>query len=419
MVSDTANQAQQAAHRLATSADVVVVGGGLGGLCASILLAKAGHSVILIERKTYPFHRVCGEYISLESWAFLERLGIPLSDLKLPILKRLRVSSPAGRAVSSKLPLGGFGISRYLLDYALAQLAQDAGVTLLTYTTVEAVTPDPDNADRYWIDLNKGPRIQTRFVIGAFGKRSNLDMAWKRPFVMAAEKAEDQSEKRLNKFGQTDHRAGKGNPYHNYIGVKWHLRADLPKDIIELHNFSNGYAGISAIEGEKYCFCYLTTAANLRLADNSIDQMEHDILSRNPILKRYLNDFPKVWERPQVISQISFADKNSLENGVWMLGDAAGMITPLCGNGMSMAMHSAAIAAPLISAALKGNMPRTEAESTYQQLWKAQFGRRVWVGRQIQASFGHPILTEAVVAAFKLMPWAIKPLIGLTHGKPF
>ena len=56
--------------------DVAIVGGGLAGLSLSILLAKAGYKVILFEKEKYPFHKVCGEYISLESWNFIERLGI-------------------------------------------------------------------------------------------------------------------------------------------------------------------------------------------------------------------------------------------------------------------------------------------------------------------------------------------------------
>src|SRR5687767_13939717 len=92
--------------------DVGIIGGGLAGLSASIVLAKAGYSVILFEKETYPFHKVCGEYISLESWDFLISLGLQLDSLNPPLINNLLLTSPDGSLLKQKLPLGGFGISR-------------------------------------------------------------------------------------------------------------------------------------------------------------------------------------------------------------------------------------------------------------------------------------------------------------------
>src|SRR5947207_14254293 len=103
--------------------DVAIIGGGLAGLALSIQCAKTGYRTILFEKEKYPFHRVCGEYISFESWNFLQELGIPLSDLSLPLIRRLQVSAPNGNFLEHPLPLGGFGISRYYLDDLLHQVA--------------------------------------------------------------------------------------------------------------------------------------------------------------------------------------------------------------------------------------------------------------------------------------------------------
>src|SRR3954469_23020826 len=108
--------------------DAAIVGGGLAGLAAGIRLARLGHSVVLFEKEKYPFHKVCGEYISLESWNFLEQLGLPLSKMNLPMIKKLIVSSPGGKIIESNLDLGGFGISRYLLDFELSKIARQNGV---------------------------------------------------------------------------------------------------------------------------------------------------------------------------------------------------------------------------------------------------------------------------------------------------
>ncbi|MCW3086897.1 MAG: NAD(P)/FAD-dependent oxidoreductase, partial [Sediminibacterium sp.] len=64
--------------------EIAIIGGGLAGLTLAIQGADAGYKVILFEKETYPFHKVCGEYISMESWDFLQRCGVPLGDWSLP-----------------------------------------------------------------------------------------------------------------------------------------------------------------------------------------------------------------------------------------------------------------------------------------------------------------------------------------------
>src|SRR5438067_9176688 len=108
--------------------DVAIIGGGLAGLAAAIQLRKKGYSVIVFEKEKYPFHKVCGEYISLESWNFIEQLGLPLSKMNLPIIKKLIVTAPNGKKIESGLDLGGFGISRYLIDNELYKIAKESGV---------------------------------------------------------------------------------------------------------------------------------------------------------------------------------------------------------------------------------------------------------------------------------------------------
>src|SRR5580698_1868224 len=110
--------------------DAIIAGGGLAGLALSIQLARSGYAVALLEKEAYPYHKVCGEYVSLESWNFLEELGLPLSDWNLPIIRQLLVSAPDGNSITHQLPLGGFGISRYRLDSAMAAIARSEGVEL-------------------------------------------------------------------------------------------------------------------------------------------------------------------------------------------------------------------------------------------------------------------------------------------------
>ena len=79
----------------------------MAGLSAAILLGRQGHRVVLFEKERYPFHKVCGEYISLESLEFLISLGIPVEEWNLPFITRLSVTSPDGTELNQQLPLGG------------------------------------------------------------------------------------------------------------------------------------------------------------------------------------------------------------------------------------------------------------------------------------------------------------------------
>ncbi|MCH5683888.1 NAD(P)-binding protein [Niabella sp. W65] len=104
--------------------DIGIAGGGLAGVTAAIQLRKKGYAVALWEKNKYPFHRVCGEYISKESWNYLQSCGIDLPALELPEINKLEVSAPNGALLKSRLDLGGFGISRYRLDYLLYEEAK-------------------------------------------------------------------------------------------------------------------------------------------------------------------------------------------------------------------------------------------------------------------------------------------------------
>src|SRR6187551_3929869 len=125
--------------------DVAIVGGGLAGLALSIQCGDAGFKTILFEKENYPFHKVCGEYVSLESLPFLKKLGLPVEELNLPFIKKLQLTDVKGKMFEFDLPLGGFGISRYKLDNALYEIAQLKSVTALTNTKVTDIIFEGNN----------------------------------------------------------------------------------------------------------------------------------------------------------------------------------------------------------------------------------------------------------------------------------
>jgi len=372
--------------------DLAIVGGGLAGLALSIQIAKAGHTVILFEKEQYPFHRVCGEYISLESWDFLGSLGTDLASMNISKIKKIRVSDVHGNFFEQALPLGGFGISRYKLDHLLAGIARHSGVIVFEQTRVNDIR---FSNDVFMVESSQG-NFKAKVAAASFGKRSNLDIKWKRPFILA-----------------------KKNKLNNYIGIKYHVRYNFPVDLIALHNFKKGYCGISKVEDDRYCLCYLTNADNLQNSGNDIKKMEKTILSSNPHLKKIFEECEMLMDEPVIISQISFDKKNSVEDHVLMVGDAAGMITPLCGNGMSMALHASKIAAEQIKNFLKGTISRESMEKKYSSKWNELFAARLRTGRMLQRLFDTQWLTTFMIRLGKSFPGLIRALIKKTHGKSF
>ncbi|MCG9880348.1 MAG: tryptophan 7-halogenase [Bacteroidia bacterium] len=372
--------------------DAAIIGGGLGGLTLAIKLAQKGHSVLLLEKETYPFHKVCGEYISLESYDFLESCGLNLSDLQVPIITQLGVSAPNGTYLKSELPLGGFGISRFTLDKLLFDLCLKTGVIALQNCKVNTVE---FNQNLFTIQSSEG-LFKARYTFGAYGKKSNLDIHLNRDFTKEIKQGKS-----------------------NYIGVKYHIEIPFPDNLIELHNFEDGYCGISKIDGNKYCLCYLSTQENLSKNSNQIKEMERNILFKNPYLKKIFSEAKFLYQKPLVISQVRFEPKPVIEQHVIMLGDASGLIAPLCGNGMSMAMRAADIISKIFPSDLESEKVRADFERQYKKLWKANFSTRLAFGRSFQKLFGSAKITWLVIVLLKPFPSLLKKLIRLSHGEKF
>ncbi len=366
----------------------MIVGGGLSGLITAFQLAKADFHPILIEKKKYPFHRVCGEYISNETIPFLQSIGLFPEKFSPPHINELQLTSVNGKAATLQLDLGGFGISRFSFDQFLYEKAKSAGVDFLLD---EEVTKLNFADDKFQLQTNK-QKLEADLVIGCYGKRSKLDMVLNRSFIQ------------------------KRSPY---IGVKYHIRTDHPVNRIALHNFKDGYCGISNIEDGKTNLCYLSHRDNVKKYGN-IPDLEENILFRNPFLKSIFKNSDFLFDRPETINEISFETKAPVENHVLMTGDAAGMIAPLCGNGMAMAIHSAKILSELIIRSLNQNtFNRSELEQQYSIVWKNNFERRLWAGRTIQNLFGKEWTSNVAVNLARHSKPMATWLVKQTHGESF
>ena len=367
--------------------EVVVIGGGLAGLISSILLNRAGFDVSLVEKKRYPFHRVCGEYISNEVVPFLQKHDLFPDELHPTHISNFTLSDVDGRTMHLPLDMGAFGLSRYQFDAWLATKAHEEGVKILQQTSVQSVHFEKD----HFVIASNDRVLKSDYVIGAFGKRSNLDRMMKRPFFQ------------------------KRSPY---IGVKYHVTSSLVEpDRIYLHNFEGGYCGTSQVENGITNICYLAQRELLK-STGDVGKMQEKFLFVNPRLKALFEDAESLFDTPEVINEISFAPKEPVYDHILMAGDAAGMITPLSGNGMAMAIHGAKLVSEALIDHVKKGTSREELEQSYQKIWNRTFKRRHWIGRQLQSGlFGSKHSSRlAVTIGQKSKPLATW-LMKQTHGE--
>ena len=370
------------------SFDCAIIGGGLAGLSLSILLAQKGFNVALFEKECYPYNKVCGEYISMESYAFIERLGYPLRDFNLPSINRLLVSSPKGTSIEADLDLGGFGIRRFTLDSELATIAKSNGVKLFEQTKVLAV----ENKSNLYIVDTATESYNAALVFGTFGRRSILD-------------------RQLNRLTSKNST--------NYIGVKYHIKTDHPHNQISLHNFKGGYCGISKVDQDLYCLCYLADSKILKDSENNIQKMEEKYLKRNPFLKDYFENSNFFNAKPLVISQVTFSKRSTSSDGIIYVGDAAGSIAPCFGNGMSMALRSSFILAELIDHRKYNVEEKNDLLREYDKNWNQHFSKRINTGLAVQRFMGNDTLTNPLIRVLKHFPKAVDWIVKQSHGEPF
>lgn len=303
-------------------------------------------------------------------------------------LTRFNLSDIKGNLAELDLPLGGFGISRYQFDEFLYQKAREAGVEVKIKTEV-IDTAFAEN--EFTVSLKGGQKLNADFVINAYGKRSKLDKTFERNFIK------------------------KKSPF---LGVKYHAKIDFPKDVIGLYNFKGGYCGVSHVEDDKVNICYLSRRENLKKYGDIV-AMEEAVLYENPLLKELLLNAEMLLEKPEVINEISFEKKASVENHMLMAGDTAGLITPLCGNGMAMAIHSGYLASSIIVDFYHGELNRESVESEYDKVWQHNFSKRLWVGRKTQNLFGNQLRAGLSIQFVNKFPSLAKKLIKQTHGEVF
>ncbi|MEO0563927.1 MAG: NAD(P)/FAD-dependent oxidoreductase [Chloroflexota bacterium] len=366
--------------------DVAIIGGGLAGLTAALRLRALGFDVTLYESGGYPRHRVCGEFMSPECSAVLNELGLgdAISRHQPATITVVRITAPAGTTWNSPLPAAAIGLSRYAVDALMAEAAVALGVDLRTNTVVRDVQGTLDTG----FTLVGNEKTSARVVIGAFGKRSRLDKSLSRRF--------------------------RGQPAP-FTGLKMHYDGPPLDGRVELHTFPGGYCGINEIEDGVANLCLLTETARVREA-GGIDGFVAWMRAQNPALDAWMADATLRLPRWEAISQVSFARREPVERDVLMTGDAAGLISPLAGDGMGMAFESGLLAADHAGAFLREETTAAELRADYAAAWTHEFRNRLRLGRALQAAMLRPTMLNVGLGTLQAAPPIGRWLIAATRA---
>ncbi len=305
------------AHR---STEHLVIGGGLAGSMLAMRLAEAGREVTLLEKERTAHHKVCGEFLSREAVEYLRQAGVDPLGLGAASIRFMRLSAK-GRVVEAAMPFPALSLSRFALDEALLARAAEAGCKVERGACVESLTARGGS----WIAELRGGE------------------SWSAPAAFLANGKHD-----LRGWDRGHGTQG------DLVGFKLHWRltpaqTGALREYIDLFLFTGGYGGLSLVEGDAANFCLVVRRAVLRKRGGWA-RLLAAILDENPHLRLRLDGAAPLWERPLAVSSIPYGYLLNMARELWCFGVQAEVIPSFTGDGMSIALHSAALAARMFLA---------------------------------------------------------------------
>lgn len=363
---------------------IVVAGGGLAGAATATLLARAGRPVVLFERNAAAADKICGEFLSGEACLHLAALGVDLAALGAQPIHAVRLVRGA-RTIEAALPFPAFGLSRRVLDEALLACSTAAGATLRRGQAIAQAVPEADGG------------IALTLADGGFCRAGTLFLA----------------------TGKHDLR-GVRRPVpdrpDDMVGFKLHyLLAPAPHEALRRHVevvlFPDGYAGLQLVDRGLANLCLLVRRARLDRAGGAWEALLHDLRTASPHLDARLDGAVPQFERPLTISRVPYgflhAPHTGDPAGLWRLGDQAAVIPSFTGDGMAIALHSAALAAGMF---LAGKHPHA-----YHRCLRADIAGPLRRASALYRLGRTGVGQAAIVTAAVLAPAALRLAAALTR----
>jgi menaquinone-9 beta-reductase len=308
---------------------ITIVGGGLAGLALGIALRQQSVPVTLFEAGSYPRHRVCGEFLCGQGTDVLQQLGLRDALLAAGAIQARVASfhSPQRSYRTKSLPRPALCLSRHAMDQLLA--------------------------DRF------------RRLGGQLQERERYVQSQPHPGLIRA-------------TGRRIHPSGTGP---QWIGLKAHARSARLTADLEMHLIPNGYVGLCQLNGGTInaCGLFAVTGPIPNLANRWPEFLRGPAGS---ILHDRLRTAEFLPESFSAVSRLDLRPASNPTRSDCCLGDAWSMIPPVTGNGMSMALESAAWAAPCLAAYSRGEISWEQARLEVARRLHTGFARRLrWADR--------------------------------------
>jgi flavin-dependent dehydrogenase len=373
------------------SREVVVVGGGPAGCATAIFLKERGHDVLLVDSARFPRDKICGEGVSPEAWRLLRAMGAAdrVRAHGPKPLRGMRLTSPDGTSFvgeygGAREP--GFALRRFDLDLALLETVRGRGIDVAEDTRAIDVRVEGGVVTGLSLSRGSGPGTVcgARLVVAADGRGS----------LVARRLGLLREHPRLRKFAVRGH-------FEDVLGLG---------DYGEMHVGGGGYCGIAPLSRTAANVAFVLDRREMAKAGGDVLAFYRDTLRRWPRIAERLAG-ARLLGTPRAIGPLALEARGVSAPGALLVGDAAGFYDPFTGEGVTLALRSAEMAADVGSRALRRGPPHDLRE--YDRLRRAATRHKFRLNHLLQFVVEWPGLSNAVAARLARRQDLADQLVGI------